>query len=140
MSDTKATFKYIRCLIEFSKERPPMYGGSPEGLETMWYWLDVVLLSIIGRDGFDYSMCQHLSDEGFDMGAMNLSNYLRNVVKIKDDKMMYQRMVELRNQYDQWLMDELVKEDKELSSLCAQFDYKSFFEEYQRNTRKRANK
>jgi len=131
------TFKYIRCFIHFSKERPAGYGGSPEGLESMWHWLDVVLLQIVGREQHGYSFLQYASENGYETGCMSLSLYFRREKKMDDDAEIYRRLVEIRDGYDGWLMKMLLEEEPELAPYCEDFNYKSFFSKCGRELKKR---
>jgi len=107
--ETMDVYKFIQELIGHSKERPRMYGGTPEGLVAMWTWLDMVSLFILNKDFQSYQMGT-FGGEKYDMGAMDFLTYIKREEHVDSEIDIYNRLVGLRTEYEHWLNNKLLKD------------------------------
>jgi len=100
--------RHINHLIDCSKERPQMYSQTPDELEIMWHWLEVVTDITIGKRFRKLNMSNFGSQySDHELGARRYCNYLREELNITEPEDIYNKLIEYRVEYEKWLKDKI---------------------------------
>lgn len=115
MKKSEEIYSYIEMLVAESKKRPEMYGEVPNELELMWYWLDNIKFFILNKDDFSYSMNNYSSENN--LGNFGFVSYLKKRENLKDNDLIFKKLVELRNDYEIWAENKLLKDSPSLKEI-----------------------